>query len=193
MEHDLILASTSPYRRSLLQRLGVPFRCVAPDFDERAFPAAGLDPRTLAERLAVGKVTSLEAEYPDATIIGSDQLVSLDGTVFGKPGTPEKAVEQLAAFSGRTHELVTALVVRRGDELIRHVDVTSLTMRPLGLDAIARYVERDRPLDCAGSYKLEEAGITLFERIDSDDHTAITGLPLIMLTSILRRFGYAIP
>ncbi|ODT96479.1 MAG: septum formation protein Maf [Planctomycetes bacterium SCN 63-9] len=193
MTLNLVLASTSPYRRILLERLGIPFRCVAPRFDEANFPGEGLDPRSLAEALAVGKALSVEAELPDATIIGSDQLVALEGRVFGKPGSAEKAVEQLEAMSGRSHQLVTAMVVRHQGQTIRHVDLTNLHMRALDLDAIRRYVERDRPYDCAGSYKLEAAGITLFDRIETDDQTAITGLPLIALTSILRGLGYPIP
>jgi septum formation protein len=193
MPPDLVLASTSPYRRMLLERLGIPFRCLAPRFDEAAFPAAGLDPLELVESLATEKTRSVEAEAPGATIIGSDQLVSLDGTIYGKPGTAEQAVEQLVSMSGRSHQLFTAMVVRHLDRTIRHVDVTILRMRPLDVEAIRRYVDRDKPYDCAGSYKLEEGGIALFERIETEDHTAITGLPLITLVTILRELGYPIP
>jgi len=193
MPPDLVLASTSPYRRRLLERLGVPFRCLAPRFDEAAFPADGLDPLALAESLAFQKTLSVEPEAAGSAIIGSDQLVSLDGTIYGKPGTAEKAVEQLVSMSGRSHQLFTALVVRHSGQTIRHVDVTILRMRPLAPEAIRRYVERDKPYDCAGSYKLEEGGIALFERIETEDHTAITGLPLITLVSILRELGYSIP
>jgi septum formation protein len=193
MTPELILASTSPYRRTLLERLGVPFRCLPPRFDEAAFPADGLGPRTLAEALAAEKALSVETDAPDAVIIGSDQLVSLDGTIYGKPGTAAKAVEQLVSMSGRSHQLFTALAVRHLGRTIRHVDVTVLRMRSLEPEAIGRYVERDRPYDCAGSYKLEAAGITLFDRIETEDHTAITGLPLVALTTILRGLGYRIP
>lgn len=193
MPPDLVLASTSPYRRRLLERLGIPFRCLTPRFDETSFCSDGLDPLALAESLAVQKALSVEPEAPDSAIIGSDQLVSLDGTIYGKPGTAEKAVEQLVSMSGRSHQLFTALVVRYLGQTIRHVDVTILRMRPLPVDAIRHYVEHDKPYDCAGSYKLEEGGIALFERIETEDHTAITGLPLITLTSILRDLGYPIP
>jgi len=193
MPPDLVLASTSPYRRVLLERLGVPFRRLAPQFDEAAFPANGLDPLALVESLAAEKARSVEPQAPDAVIVGSDQLVSLDGAIYGKPGTVEKAVEQLVSMSGRSHQLFTALVVRHLGRTIRHVDVTILRMRPLDPEAVRRYVERDKPHDCAGSYKLEAGGIALFERIETEDHTAITGLPLIALTSILRELGYPIP
>lgn len=190
---DLVLGSTSRYRRALLERLGVPFRCRAPRIDEEALKTGNLDPRSLAERLATAKAESLIVDEPDATVIGSDQLVALAGRVFGKPGGAEGAVDQLAALAGRSHDLITALAVWHEGRTILHTDVTTLHMRPLTRAEIARYVAADRPLDCAGAYKLEERGIALFERIDTADHTAITGLPLIALTTILRALGFAIP
>ena len=191
----LVLASTSAYRRALIERLGIPFRCRAPLCDEAAIQSRspGMEPRLLAETLAMAKAASLSGEEPGSAIIGCDQLVSFDGRVFGKPGTVERAVDQLAAMAGRTHELITSLVVVRKDEVFRHTDITWLRMRPLSREAIERYVEADRPLDCAGSYKLESRGIVLFDRIESDDHSAITGLPLIALVTILRELGFAIP
>ncbi|MGE5757116.1 MAG: Maf family protein [Planctomycetaceae bacterium] len=190
---DLVLGSTSRYRRALLERLGVPFRCRAPRVDEEALKTGNLDPRSLAERLATAKAESLIVDEPDATVIGSDQLVALAGRVFGKPGGAEGAVDQLAALAGRSHDLITALAVWHEGRTILHTDVTTLHMRPLTRAEIARYVAADRPLDCAGAYKLEERGIALFERIDTADHTAIIGLPLIALTTILRALGFAIP
>ncbi|HEX8199309.1 MAG TPA: nucleoside triphosphate pyrophosphatase [Isosphaeraceae bacterium] len=190
---DLVLASTSPYRRELLGRLGVPFRCRAPLVDEEALKRDDLEPRALAEYLARAKATSLCAEEPRATLIGGDQLVAIDGRVLGKPGSIEGAVEQLLALAGRAHELITALAVWHGGRVVVHTDVTTLWLRPLELPEIERYVAADRPLDCAGSYKLEARGITLFERIDARDHSAVTGVPLIALTSILRDLGYRIP
>ena len=128
----LILASTSAYRRALLDRLGVPFRCRAPRCDESAIQRseAGTAP-SLAEKLALAKASSLVDVEPGTTIIGCDQLVSFEGRVFGKPGTPALAVEQLAAMAGRTHELITAMVVIRGGDAVRHTDITRLRMRPL--------------------------------------------------------------
>ncbi|QEH37517.1 Maf-like protein YceF [Aquisphaera giovannonii] len=190
---ELVLASTSPYRRALLARLGVPFRCVPPPFDEAAYPREGLTPAALAGRLAEGKARSVAALEPAATVIGSDQLATIDGEVLGKPLTRERAAEQLERLSGRTHELITALVVVSPLGERRHVDRTRLTMRGLDRAAIERYVARDMPLDCAGSYKLEQRGIALFESIESEDHAAIVGLPLIRLVTILRDLGHEIP
>jgi septum formation protein len=190
---DLVLASTSPYRRVLLARLGVPFRCVAPNFDESSIPPKSREPRELAEALAWGKAASIAPTESFATIIGCDQLVSLEGRIFGKPGSLKGAADQLLALTGRTHELITALVVIRGPQRLFHTDVTRLRMRALTRSEIERYVTNDRPVDCAGSYKLEERGITLFETIETQDHTAITGLPLIALTGFLRELGFVIP
>jgi septum formation protein len=190
---DLVLASTSPYRRALLERLGVPFRCVAPSVDEDALKDPGLAPRDLARHLARAKAASVAAGAPGAVVIGSDQLVALDGRIHGKPGSVEAAVAQLLALAGRPHELVTALAVTHEGRWWEHTDVTTLWMRPITRAEAERYVAADRPTDCAGSYKLEERGITLFERIESNDHTAITGLPLIALTTMLRALGFAIP
>lgn len=193
MAPELILASTSSYRRDLLERLGVRFRCVAPEFDEEAFPRDGLGPRELAEALARGKADAVAASEPTAVVIGCDQLVSFEGRILGKPGDAARAVGQLEAMSGRAHELITAMVVVAPGRRFEHSDVARLTMRPLGRPALERYVARDLPVDCAGSYKLERGGIALFQRIESDDHTAITGLPLLALAGILARLGFEVP
>ncbi|WP_165244701.1 Maf family protein [Paludisphaera soli] len=190
---DLILASTSPYRRTLLERLGVAFLAVAPPFDESSLAGAGLAPRALAETLARRKAESVAEAEPTAVVIGCDQLVSLDGRILGKPGDADRAVDQLAAMSGRVHELITAMVVIAPGRRFAHTDVTRLTMRRLDREAIERYVARDAPLDCAGSYKLEQGGVALFERIESGDHSAITGMPLLALVGILAELGWEIP
>ncbi len=192
---DLILASTSPYRRALVERLGLPFRCVAPEVDEEALKRefGAVAPRDLAERLARAKAESIARREPEAVVIGGDQLVTCDGRIFGKPGTDEQAVAQLDTLAGRSHELITALAVATAGRVFDHTDITTLTLRRLTPVEIRRYVEADRPLDCAGSYKLEARGIALFERIASDDHSAIVGVPLIALTTILRAVGFAVP
>jgi septum formation protein len=194
-EPGIVLASTSGYRRSLLERLGIPFRCRAPLCDESALhrESADVEPRHLAETLAKAKASSLVEEEPGATIIGCDQLVSLSGRVFGKPQTAGRAIDQLLSMSGRTHDLITAMAVIKGSVTFCHTDITRLAMRRLSREAIERYVAVDRPFDCAGSYKLESRGIVLFDRIESEDHSAITGLPLIALVTILRELGFAIP
>jgi septum formation protein len=189
----LVLASTSPYRRALLERLGVPFVARAPACDEEALRDPGLSPRALAEHLASKKAESLLDAEPGATILGGDQLAAIGDVVLGKPGTPEAARAQLATLAGKTHELFTAIAVLHEGRAIRHLDVARLSMRPLDPDAIARYVAADAPTDCAGSYRIEGRGIALFDRIACDDHTAIVGLPLIALTRILVSLGFAIP
>jgi septum formation protein len=190
---ELVLASTSPYRRMLLERLGLPFRTVTPGFDEKSLPWEKIEPIELTRLLAFHKAESVSRTERDAMIIGCDQVVSFDGKVIGKPVTQDAAIEQLLAMSGREHELITGLVVMRQEEVRSHVDVTRLWMRQLSRLEIERYVERDQPLDCAGSYKLEQAGITLFERIESADQSAIVGMPLIALTTILRELGFPVP
>ncbi len=158
-----------------------------------ALKASESDPIRLAERLAHAKAASLTMEPSTATIIGSDQVLSFEGRVYGKPGTVANAVDQLGSLAGRTHDLITAMVVQSGGQTFRHTDVTRLTMRPLSRAAIERYILHDHPLDCAGSFKIESRGIVLFAKIESADQTAITGLPLIALTSILSELGFEIP
>jgi septum formation protein len=189
----LILASTSRYRGELLARLAVPFVAAAPDCDEEAYKSRGFTPRELAETLALTKAESLRAVYPDAAILGGDQLAEIDGEILGKPGTEAAARAQLTRLAGRTHTLITAVAIVHGERILRHTDVTRLTMRPLTADQIARYVAADAPLDCAGSYKLEQLGIALFSRIESEDHTAIVGLPLLALATLLGEIGIVIP
>lgn len=190
----LILASTSAYRKVLLDRLGLPFVQSAPKCDERAIKELlQLGSAGLARTLATEKASSLISEFPLETIIGADQVVDLDGKILEKPETVEKAIDQLIELSGRSHRLATAVAVWDEGRLNTHVDITTLTMRALELSAIKRYVEADLPLDCAGSYKLESRGISLFDRIETADYTAIIGLPLMALTSMLRGIGYVIP
>ncbi|APR75260.1 Septum formation protein Maf [Minicystis rosea] len=190
---DLVLASTSRYRRELLARLGLPFRAVPPACDEESLKVPGLAPIALATMLARAKAESLRAAEPGAVIIGSDQIAALGDVVLGKPGTVDRAEAQLAMLAGQTHVLVTAVAVAHPGGLLEHVDVTRLTMRALPPDRIARYVAADMPTDCAGSYKLEARGITLFSRIESEDHSAITGLPLIALCTMLASLGFPVP
>jgi len=196
-EPDLLLASTSRYRAALLSRLGLPFRCLAPACDEETLKRPELAPQALSEMLALAKAHSLVATYPAATIIGGDQVAAIeeDGgwRILGKPGSAPAAVDQLARLAGRTHLLFTAIAVLHRGTVLRHTDVTALRMRALAHHQLARYVEADQPFDCAGSYKLESRGIALFERIDSGDHSAITGLPLIALAGMLSGLGYAVP
>ena len=131
--------------------------------------------------------------YFESIVIGSDQLVDLDRTVLGKPGSVPAAVDQLMSMSGKTHRLVTAVCVACSGQNVEFTNVTTLTMRTLTRGEATRYVERDQPIDCAGSYRIESLGIALFERIDTTDFTSIMGLPLIQLSSVLRDLGVTIP
>ena len=191
----LVLASTSRYRRELLMRLGIDFTTAAPAVDEAAL--AGDAPAQTAARLAMAKAQAVAASHPGALVIGSDQLAELDGQPLGKPGSPAAACAQLAACSGRTVNFHTALCVidARGVTPIARdaLDCPRVVFRMLDADAIARYVEAERPLDCAGSFKAEGLGIALFERIESGDPTALVGLPLIALARLLRECGIALP
>jgi septum formation protein len=189
----LILASTSRYRRALLERLGLPFECVAPDVDESR--RDGESPLALAARLARLKAEAVALRRPDAVVIGSDQ-VALRGTeVLGKPGTVERCREQLQKSSGRDVVFLTAVHVVDGEtgRAESHVDRTSVLFRELTPAEIDRYIERDRPLDCAGGFKAESLGIALFEKIDSSDPTGLTGLPLAWVCGALRRAGFEVP
>jgi septum formation protein len=190
---NVILASQSLYRRKLLSRLGLAFGVDDPRVDEDSFKSLDLPPRALAERLAYEKCRAVASRRPEAAVIGSDQLAAVGGRILGKPGTPEKALEQLRELSGKTHELVTAVTVIAGGRRLDHTDVTRLTMRTLDADTLRRYVAADRPLDCAGSYKIESLGISLFDRVETEDATAIEGLPLIALCRMLNSLGISVP
>ena len=192
----LVLASTSRYRRELLARLGLPFTARAPACDEEALKASlpgRTPPEHLAATLARAKAESLAEAEPGAAVLGADQVAAVDGEILGKPGSAEQAARQLARLAGRAHVLVTAVALALDGSVREHVDVTRLFMRPLSSAQIERYVAADAPIDCAGSYRIEARGITLFERIESADHDAIVGLPLIALTSMLGAMGYPVP
>ena len=161
--------------------------------DEDKRKAVMTSPRDLALALATDKVQAVARNHPHAIVIGGDQLVSLENDVLGKPGTTENAIEQLLRMSGNPHDLITAIAVVHNGEISTHVDETRLWMRSLDRASAERYVLADQPLDCAGAYKIESLGIALFEKIESQDHTAITGLPLIAITRLLSEHGIAIP
>ena len=186
----LVLASTSRYRRVLLERLGCPFEVASPGIDEAPLPSE--PPAATASRLAEAKARAVVGRYQDALVIGSDQVAELDGRAVGKPVDHADAIAQLRAASGRTvvfHTGVALVDAASGRCRSRLVDVAS-TFRVLTDDDIARYLAREQPYDCAGSVKSEGFGIALFERIASDDPTALIGLPLITVASMLRDEGY---
>ena len=186
---DLILASTSPYRRELLQRLGIPFTCISPNVDETAVPDE--QPQDLARRLALQKAQAVAPEYPGALVIGSDQVATLDGTLLGKPGTHSAAFEQLQNCSGRDVHFFTgvALVCASSGLVSTHVEPFKVRFRHLHDAQIENYLRREQPYDCAGSFKCEGLGIVLFEQLNGNDPTSLQGLPLIALTTMLNNSG----
>ncbi len=185
----LVLASTSKYRRALLDAAGIAHEAVAPPFDERHDGPA--PPDELVVAFARGKAESLSRARPDAFIVGADQVPEIDGHVLTKPGSAAAAVEQLARLQGRAHRLLTAVALHdpASGRTTHRVVVHAMRMRPLSRAQIEAYVARDEPTDCAGAYKVEAAGALLFEAMDGPDHTAIVGLPLTALASLLAEHG----
>ncbi len=186
---ELILASTSPYRRELLTRLRLPFQVVSPDVDETA--AAGEMPAALARRLALAKARAVARRHPSAVVIGSDQVADLDGRAIGKPGSHDRAVSQLRSMRGRVVVFHTAVSVVCHATEFEQTDLATVRVRFRDLtDAdIERYLQLEQPYDCAGSAKCEALGIALLEVIESDDPTALIGLPLIRTCRLLRAAG----
>ena len=191
--HQLVLASSSPYRQALLARLCVPFICIAPDVDEMTI--AGEDTATSTERLALAKAERVAGSVPEGFVIGSDQLAEFEGKSIGKPGSEERAVAQLMKFSGRSVNFHTSVAVvgqARGFRELVTV-VTEVRFRTLSEQDARAYVTLDQPLDCAGAFRSEAAGPLILEAMISCDPTAIIGLPLIKLSGILRNAGFKLP
>jgi len=190
---SLVLGSTSRYRRELLARLGLPFTTAAPDVDET--PAPGEAPRALALRLALAKARAVAAQHPQAVVIGSDQVADLAGQPLGKPGSHERATAQLQRMRGHTVTFQTAVAVvcqATGFEQVELAPV-QVRFRSLSDAEIERYLRAEQPYDCAGSAKSEGLGISLLDAIDSDDPTALIGLPLIRTCRMLRAAGMVLP
>jgi septum formation protein len=189
----LILASTSRYRRELLARLAVEFEVAAPGVAEDH--RASESPADRALRLATRKAQAVAARHPGALVVGSDQVASCADRVLDKPGDAPRCRAQLAALSGHTAQFYTACVLLGSEPALHlaHVDTTTVVFRPLSAEEIARYVEREQPFDCAGGFKAEGLGIVLFECIESQDPTALIGLPLIWLAGALRAAGFPLP
>jgi septum formation protein len=190
---SLILASTSRYRRALLERLALPFQAVTPDVDETRLPNE--PPEDMVVRLAAAKAAEVANRFPGALVIGSDQCAALGADVLGKPGSHEKARAQLGRLSGQRVTFHTGLCVIDGASGREWRDVVPFTvhMRDLEPDEIERYLRADQPYDCAGSFKSEGLGISLFRAMAGDDPTALVGLPLIRLCARLREAGLTIP
>ncbi|MDU6390310.1 MULTISPECIES: nucleoside triphosphate pyrophosphatase [unclassified Pantoea] len=189
MPVSLLLASTSPFRQALLGKLGLPFITAAPDVDET--PRAGEAADALVARLAVAKAQALAADYPDSWIIGSDQVCVLDGAITGKPHTPERAFAQLRQASGNAVTFYTGLALYqpRSGTLMQCCEPFVVHFRALSDAEIHAYIEKEQPLQCAGSFKSEGLGICLFERLEGRDPNTLIGLPLIALSGMLRAVG----
>jgi septum formation protein len=188
-DRSLLLASTSPFRRTLLQRLGLPFEVSAPQVDETPLP--GESPRALVVRLAVAKARAGAARMSNALVIGSDQVACIDDMIIGKPGSREKAIAQLSQASGRPVSFYTGLCLMDAKSGALQVDCVPFTVhfRVLTHEQIEGYVDREQPFHCAGSFKSEGLGIALFRGLEGDDPSALIGLPLIRLVDMLERVG----
>ncbi len=190
----VVLASSSRYRRDLLTRIGLEFEVIAPEVDEAPVQARpDLTPAEIAQLLAERKAAAVASLRPDAIVIGSDQVATLEGEILTKPGTREKTVQQLRHLAGQTHCLLTAVCIRAPQATQTFLNRTELRMRTFSDEELLRYADFDQPWDCAGGYRVEGQGIALFEAITTSDFTAIQGLPLIELTGLLRQLGCAIP
>ena len=190
-EKKLILASTSVYRRELLERLRIPFKIISPKVDEAPLPGEGT--LNLALRLAKAKAAIVAKDHPDAWVIGSDQVADLCGVALGKPGNFERAMAQLQLMRGATVTFHTALCLMHGETETTLSIPTEVTFRKLSDEILEAYLHAEEPYDCAGSAKSEGLGISLLETIKSDDPTALIGLPLIALSGLLRDAGFVIP
>ena len=189
---ELILASTSPYRKRLLARLALPFETEPPGTDES--PRPGEAPRTLANRLAEAKALDVASRYPNSLVIGSDQVATVNGRLLNKPGDHATATEQLRAATGREVTFYTgvALCCSKSGLSLQHVEPFRVQFRPLSDEQIDYYLRAEEPYDCAGSFKCEGLGISLFESMVGNDPTSLQGLPLIALTSMLTAAGYPV-
>lgn len=190
---QLVLASSSAYRRQLLERFGIPFEVARPDIDETEL--ADETPQQTAERLALAKAHAVARRFPGALIIGSDQVAHMGQRRYGKPGSVARAIAQLSEMSGKTVIFHTALCLLNTVTGIaqQRAIPTEVRFRTLSVDEIERYVARELPLDCAGSAKAEGLGITLLDALSGDDPNALIGLPLIALAGMLRNEGIALP
>lgn len=189
----LVLASTSAYRRELLTRLGVRFDVVAPAVSEEDL--VNEVPAQRARRLALAKAQIVAQQYPEAIVIGADQVAALGARVLHKSAHAAGAREQLTALSGKLVDFFTACAIIGARAAVHevHLDATHVVFRALSAEEITRYIEHERPFDCAGSFKVETLGIALLERIDMTDPTGLIGMPLIWIAQALRRCGYAVP
>jgi len=193
MQNKLVLASTSPYRKDLLKRLGLSFHCEKPKVNEEKIKFDLLNelktPIEIAEALSWAKAFSVSKE-PYTTIIAGDQLVDFENQIIGKPNTTDLALKQLQNMNGKTHQLITSVVILHENLKFNLNHISVMKMKKLSDLELKSYIELDQPLDCSGSYKIESHGIALFEEIKTDDFTAIQGLPLIWISQKLKEIGH---
>lgn len=193
LKGPLVLASTSPYRKAQLALLGLPFEAQKPQVDEDSLKDYKLSPQAFAEKLSLAKTKSIANLMPHAIVLGGDQVVAHRGQILGKPGSHQKARESLLRLQNETHQIITAITLIWGDKTAAHTDITEMKMKALSPEQIERYLKLDEPYDCAGTYKIEKHGITLFESIRTEDFSAITGLPLMAISRILKTWGIETP
>jgi len=186
---NLVLGSSSKFRKAQLEQLNIPFECYSPDIDEDSIKNSSMTPLEISRELSLQKAKAVLEKYSDSVIIGADQVLNFNGEIFSKPGTEEKAVEQLLKLNNSTHELITSYALITKEKSVVESVVSKMTLRNLTKDQIEKYVSLDQPLYSCGSYKLETLGIALFETIECPDHSAIIGLPLMSLTTKLKEFG----
>lgn len=186
----LILASKSPYRKQQLEQLKIQFECIPSTVDEDMFKKQNFSADELCKVLSFEKANTVARLHPKSAVIGSDQLVEFEGEILGKPGNIEKAAEQLFKLSGKMHRLLTGLCLITPTNKFEYINETKLTMKSLSYEQCLNYVKVDNPIDCAGSYKIEKAGIGLFENIETEDFTSIQGLPMMKLVSLLNELGF---
>lgn len=192
MSSKLVLASTSPFRKAILEKFGVPFDTASPEVDETA--QAGESAEQLVKRLAEAKARAVAEQFPEALIIGSDQVAVIDDTILGKPGSHDTAIEQLRAASGQTVTFLTGLCLynSRNDHAQCDVVPFKVHFRQLDDDQIENYLQKEQPYNCAGSFKSEGLGIALFEKLEGDDPNTLIGLPLIRLLRMLEQEGFRV-
>lgn len=189
----VILASSSPFRQNLMAKLQIPFQAISPEVNEDNWKQDfDNNPEWLASELAYQKAKSIFEKFPNELIIGCDQVCYLDNRIVSKSYDNDQAFDQLSSLQGKSHQLFTAYSLLSPQGRIDHCNITTLQMKSLSSQQIQQYIEKDSPLFCAGSYKLESLGISLFDKIDTDDSTAVIGLPLIQLVKDLNKLGISI-
>lgn len=187
MKRTLILTSTSPFRRALLEKFSIPFNCAKPDVDET--PLAGETPEQLVRRLSLAKAMVIANQQPDSIVIGSDQVAVFNNEILGKPHTHDNAVAQLSKFSGHKVQFLTGLAVVCGDQQLVDVEAVDVYFKDLSASQIEHYLQKEQPYNCAGSFKSEALGVALFDKIDSRDPNTLIGLPMIRLNEMLLALG----